>query len=42
LPALAAAGTVVTGATSVAWTNTIGHAIIEEVTFKIGGKIKFI
>jgi hypothetical protein len=32
---LAAPGLVVTGATAVAWTNTIGHAIIEEVTFKV-------
>ena len=37
LPALAAPGLVVTGATKVAWVNTIGHAIVEEVTFKIGG-----
>jgi hypothetical protein len=34
---LAAPGLVVTGATQVAWTNTIGHAVVEEVTFKIGG-----
>jgi hypothetical protein len=37
LPAMATPSAIIAGATKIAWTNTIGHAVIEEVTFKIGG-----